>query len=82
MKEVRERMNIEKAEKIEKIMKGVRSKIDKLEPRRLDHLKEKGTETLLAATPNNMCGTNLSAVDFRDELRDRYRLDILNTLSY
>ena len=60
-------------------MKGVRSKIDKLGARRLDYLKEKGTATWLAATPNNMCGTVLSAIEFRDELRDRYGLHILNT---
>ena len=29
-----------------------------------------------------MCGTVLSAVEFRDELRDRYGLHILNTLSH
>ena len=35
-----------------------------------------------AATPNNMCGTVLSVVQFRDELRDRYGLNILNTPSH
>ena len=35
-----------------------------------------------AATPNNMCGTILSVVQFRDELRDRYGLNILNTPSH
>ena len=62
-------------------MKGVRSKIDKLGARRLDYLKEKGTRTWLAATPNNMCSTVLSAVEFRDEFRDRYGFQILNTPS-
>jgi len=29
-----------------------------------------------------MCGTVLSAVEYRDELRERYGLDILNTPSH
>ena len=50
--------------------------------RRLDYLKEKGTGKWLAATPKNMRGTVLSAVEFRDELRDRYGLNILNAPSH
>ena len=82
MKEVREMMKVEKAGKFEKTLKGVRSKIDKLGARRLDSLKEKGTWTWLAVSPNNMCATVLSAVEFRDELRDRYGLNILNAPSH
>lgn len=33
----------------------------------------------LAATPAFVCGTILSPVEFRDELRDCYGLDLLNT---
>ena len=36
----------------------------------------------LAATPSFICGTVLSALEFRDELRDRYGLEILNTPLY
>ena len=82
MKEVREMMKVEKAGKFEKTLKGVRSKIDKLGARRLDYLKEKGTGTWLAVSPNNMCTTVLSSVEFRDELRDRYGLNILTTPSH
>ena len=56
--------------------------MNKLGARRLHHLKEKGIGTWLAATPNNMCATVLSTVDFIDELRDRYGLNILTTPSH
>ena len=81
MKEVRERMKVEKMGKFEKTLKDIRNMIDKLGAQRLDYLKGKGTGTWLplVATPNNTCGTVLSAVKFRDELRDRYGLHILNT---
>ena len=82
MKEVREMMKAEKVRNFEKTLKGVRSKIDQLGARRLDYLNEKGTGTWLVATPNNMCGTVLSAVEFRDELHDRYGLNILNAPSH
>ena len=34
------------------------------------------------ATSSNYCGTVLSAVEFRDELQDRYGFEILNTPSH
>ena len=54
----------EGGKKLRKIWKVFRSKIDKLGVRRLDYWKEKekGTGTWLAATPNTMCGTVLSAI--------------------
>ena len=82
MKEVREMMKVEKAAKFEKTLESVRSKMDKLGAQRLDYLKEKGTWSWLVATPNNTCDTVLSEVEFRDELRDRYGLDILNAPSH
>ena len=51
--------------------------MQKKEIRRLNYLKEKGTGAWLAATPSFVCGTILSALEFRDELRDRYGLKIL-----
>ena len=56
--------------------------MDKDGVRRLNYLKEKGTGTWLAATPSFICGTILSALELRDELRDRYGLEILNTPSH
>ena len=76
------RMKVEKAGNFEKVLEGVLSKIDKLEEWRLDYLKEKCTETWLTATPNNIYGIVLSAVESRDEIRDRYGLHILNTPSH
>ena len=78
MKGVREMMKVKKAAKFEKTLESVRSKMDKLGTRRLDYSKEKGTGTWLATTPNNTCGTVLSVVEFRGELRDQYGLDILD----
>ena len=75
-------MEVEKGAKFEKTLESVRSKMNKLGARRLDYLKEKGTGAWLAATPNNTCGIVLSAVKFRDELRDQYGLDILNAPSH
>ena len=45
MTEVRERMKIEKAGNFEKILKGIRCKIDKLGAQYLYYLKEKDTGT-------------------------------------
>ena len=56
--------------------------MDKVGARKLDYLREKGTGTWLAATPINLYGTVLSAVEFRDELRDRYGFEILNAPSH
>ena len=40
MKEVRERMKVEKVGKFEKVLNGIRSNVDTLGARRLDYLKE------------------------------------------
>ena len=56
--------------------------MNKLGAQRLEYLKEKGSGTWLAATSNKPCGTVLSAVEFRDELRDRYGLDMFNAPSH
>ena len=60
-----------KSEKSDDVLMKVRSRLDKNGIWRLDYFIEKGTGIWLAATSNNMCGTVLSAVEFRDELRDR-----------
>ena len=52
--------------------------MDRLGAWRLDYSKKKSAGTWLVAIPNSMCGTVLSAVEFRYELRNRYGLDILN----
>ena len=56
--------------------------MNKFGARILDYLREKGTGTWLAATPSNLCGTVLSAVEFSDELRYRYAFEILNAPSH
>ena len=45
-------------------------------------MQERGTGTWLRATPNFVCGTILSLVEFRDETRDRYNLEFLDTSSH
>ena len=70
------------SEKSDDVLMKVRSRLDKNGIWRLDYFIDKGRGIWLAATPNNMCGTVLSAVEFRDELRDRYGLKILDSLSH
>ena len=82
MKEVREEMKKKKLVTSDDILRKVESGMQKKEIRRLNYLKEKGTGAWLAATPSFVCGTILSALEFRDELRDRYALKILNTSSH
>ena len=82
MKEVREEMKKKKLAASDDVPRKVESGIDKNGARRLNYLKEKGTGTWLAATPSFICGTALSALEFRDELRDRYGMKILNTPSH
>ena len=79
---VRARIKEEKVVKADKILDGLKSKMDKFGARKLDYLREKGTGTWLAATPINLCGTMLSAIEFRDELRDRNGFGILNAPSH
>ena len=43
-----------------------------------EHLQEIGTVTWLADTPNFACGIVLHPVEFRDELRDRYGVELLD----
>ena len=80
MKEVREEMKKKKLAASDDVLRKVENGIDKNGVRRLNYLKEKGTGTRLAATPSFICGTVLSALEFRDELRDRYSMKILNML--
>ena len=68
--------------KADTILDGLKNKMDKFGTRKLNYLRERGTGTWLAATPSNLCGTVLSAVEFRDELLDRYGFGILNTPSH
>ena len=64
------------------VLRKMENRMDKNGARRLNYLKKKGTETWLAATPSVICGTVLSALELKDELRDRYDLKNLNTPSY
>ena len=57
-------------------------KLDKNGIRRLNYLKEKGVWTWLTIIQSVVCSTVLSSLIFKDELRDRYGLKILNKLSY
>ena len=51
-----------KTERSEILLEKIKNSIEKKGAMRLDYLKEKGTGTWLAATPNNLCGTVFSAV--------------------
>ena len=82
LKEVRVEIRKKKTEISEVLLEKSKSCIEKEGARRLDYLKEKGTGTWLVATPNNLCGTVLSAVEFRDELRDRYGMKLLDSPSH
>ena len=68
--------------KMDKILDRLKNNMDIFRARKLDYLREKETRSCLATSPNNVCGTILSAVEFRDELRDRYGFGILNALSH
>ena len=52
---------------------------DDVEKRRKEYLQEDGAGTWLAAMPSNICGTTLSSMEFRDELRLRYGLKLKQT---
>ena len=80
MKEVRKEMKKKKLASSDDVLRKVESGIDKNGARRLNCLKEK--RTWLAATPSFICGTILSALEFKDELKDRYGMKILNTPSH
>ena len=82
MKAVREEMKKKKSDASDEVLKKIEKEIDKKGARRLNYLKEKGTGTWLAATPSFMCGTVLSTLEFRYELRDRYGMKILNAPSH
>ena len=45
--------------KADKILDGLKNKMDKNGVRKLDYLREKGTGIWLATTPNNLCETVL-----------------------
>ena len=76
LKEVRVEIRKKKTERSKIFLEKIKSSIEKKGARRLDYIKEKETGTWLAATPNNLCGTVLSAVEFRDELRNRYGMKL------
>ena len=52
---------------------------DDVEKRRIEYLQEDGIGTWLAAMPSFICGTTLSSMEFRDELRLRYGLKLKQT---
>ena len=82
MKEVQEEMKKKKLAAADDVLRKIKSGIDKNRTRRLNYLKEKGTGSWLAATLSYICGTVLSALEFRDELRDRYGMKLLNAPSH
>ena len=82
MELVRANIKEEKVVKANKITNRAKNKMKIFDARKLDYLREKGTRKWLAATPNNLCGTVVSVVEFRDELRDRYGFGVLNTPSH
>ena len=82
MKEVREEMKKKKLAASDDVIRTVESGVDKNGARRLNYLKDKGTGAWLAVTPSFICGTVLSTLEFRDELRDCYGMKILNTPSH
>ena len=53
MASVRARIKEEKVAKVDIILDGLKNQMDKKGARKLDYLREKGTGTWLAATPNN-----------------------------
>ena len=79
VREVREEGKSQRQLKADEVLRKSIRGMDKKGARRLDCLQERGTRTWLAATPTFACGTILSPVEFRDELRDHYGLDLLNT---
>ena len=82
MKDVRDGKGRLKVEMIDSVLKNIRGGLAKKSIRHLEYLQEKGTETWVAAIPNNDYNTVLSAVEFRDELRDRYELGVLDSPSH
>ena len=82
LKEVRTGIRKKKANNSEILLEKIRSSTEKKGAKRLDYIKKKGTWTWLPATPENVCGTVLSAVEFRDELRDWYGTKLLDLPSY
>ena len=82
VKEVRAEIRKKKTTNSEILLEKIKSSIEKKGARRLKYLKEKGSGTWLAANSNNLCGTLLSAVKFRDELRDRYGMKLLDSPSH
>ena len=82
MTAVRARIKEEKVAKADRILDGLKSKMDKFGARKVDYLREKGTGAWLASTPSNLCGTVILAVEFRDELRDCYGFEMLNDPSH
>ena len=65
-----------------KLLGDLSSDLSANEKRRIKCLQEKGTGTWLAACPSFSCGTILSATEFRDELRSRCGLKLLDTPSF
>jgi len=82
LKEVMAEIRTKKADNLEIFLEKIESSIEKKGARILDYLKEKWTGTWFAATPNNLCGTALSAVEFRNKLRDRYGMKLLDSPSH
>ena len=70
MKEVREEIRKKKLAVSDDVLRKVENGMNKNGVRNLDYLKEKGTGTWLAAVHSFIYGSALSALKFKDELRD------------
>ena len=63
------------------ILAHLKRDMDTKEKRCLECLQKQGMGTWLAATPNFSCGNVLSSQEFRDELRNRHGMELLNAPS-
>ena len=78
MSEIRNWMKMEKLKAADDWIDEHCNEADNETVRRIKYLKEDGVGTWLAAMPSFVCGTTLSPTEFRDEIRSRYGLAVLN----
>ena len=73
---------MEKLKAVDKWIDEHYNKADKDTVRRIKDLKEDGVGFQLAVIPSFVCGAALSLTEFRDEIRNRYGLVVLNAEIY
>ena len=78
MSEIRNWMKMEKLKVVDDWIDEHCNEADKDTVRRMTYPKEDGVGTWLADIPSFVCGATLSPTDFRDEIRSRYGLAVLN----